>query len=361
MSQPFQFDIEKLLSPVSAEKPAGDSLRYEGTYEKIRQARQEDNATLPQGIWKTELRKAQWHVVESLCIEALETRTKDLQIAAWLTEAWLNLYSFRGATGGIELMRALCESFWEGLHPLIEGSDLEFRVAPIAWMNEKLSITLKLRDITEPDAEGEKSYCWAHWENASRLDQLAQRPGGNKIPADGTITSARFQQSVILTPTAWFRALKRDIRELLDACARLDQFVDAKAGASSPGLLRFIAVAESIDTFLDSVLRQRNDAEVNETDIDFHGPEDYSDSAMPLPVPSRIRDRADAYYLLAEAADFLSRTEPHSPTPYLVRRAIAWGGMTLSELLPEIVRNNTELNEIFRLLQIENKARSSDK
>src|ERR1700722_6866094 len=77
MPQAFQFDIEKLLSPISAEHPAGESLRYDGTYDKVRDARREDDASLPQGVWKTELRKADWHVVESLCTEALETRSKD--------------------------------------------------------------------------------------------------------------------------------------------------------------------------------------------------------------------------------------------------------------------------------------------
>jgi predicted component of type VI protein secretion system len=66
-----------------------------------------------------------------------------------------------------------------------------------------------------------------------------------------------------------------------------------------------------------------------------------------------ILSRDDAYRRLAEAADYLARTEPHSPTPYLVRRAIAWGGMRLEDLLPELVRNSNELGEICRLLQIE--------
>jgi type VI secretion system protein ImpA len=65
-----------------------------------------------------------------------------------------------------------------------------------------------------------------------------------------------------------------------------------------------------------------------------------------------ITSRAEAYRRLSEAADYLTKTEPHSPAPYLVRRAIVWGGMRLDELLPELVRNNSELSEIYRLLKI---------
>jgi hypothetical protein len=35
-----------------------------------------------------------------------------------------------------------------------------------------------------------------------------------------------------------------------------------------------------------------------------------------------------------------------------VKRAIAWGNMNLEALLPQLVRNNSELSEIYRLLQI---------
>jgi type VI secretion system protein ImpA len=66
-----------------------------------------------------------------------------------------------------------------------------------------------------------------------------------------------------------------------------------------------------------------------------------------------IRTRAEAYRLLEQAADFLQRTEPHSPTPYLLRRAVSWGRMSFDQLLPELVRSNSELSEIVRLLQVE--------
>ena len=68
-----------------------------------------------------------------------------------------------------------------------------------------------------------------------------------------------------------------------------------------------------------------------------------------------IRNRAEAYRRLAEAAAYLLRTEPHSPTPYLVKRAVAWGGMTLTELLQEFVHNPNDLRAIYTLLGIRDK------
>ena len=63
-----------------------------------------------------------------------------------------------------------------------------------------------------------------------------------------------------------------------------------------------------------------------------------------------IRNRTDAYQRLSEIADYLAQVEPHSPTPYLVRRAVAWGSMTVMELLQELVQDEGDLRGIYNLL-----------
>jgi hypothetical protein len=66
-----------------------------------------------------------------------------------------------------------------------------------------------------------------------------------------------------------------------------------------------------------------------------------------------IRSRADAYHRLAVVADYLATLEPHSPVPYLLRRAGEWGNMNTAELYHELfVRFGGQLN-IFELLGIE--------
>ena len=66
-----------------------------------------------------------------------------------------------------------------------------------------------------------------------------------------------------------------------------------------------------------------------------------------------IRTRADAYRALEEIAEFLYGNDPHSPTSYLIRRAVAWGDMHFDELLPELVRDDAELSDIVKLLRLD--------
>lgn len=54
----FHFDTNSLLVSISKESPTGEDLRYEGTYDKIREARTEDDPVLSRGVWKLPLKRA---------------------------------------------------------------------------------------------------------------------------------------------------------------------------------------------------------------------------------------------------------------------------------------------------------------
>lgn len=60
--------------------------------------------------------------------------------------------------------------------------------------------------------------------------------------------------------------------------------------------------------------------------------------------------REDAYRQLLLIADYLARTEPHSPVPYLIKRAVEWGNKPLSELLAELINADSEARRVWSLL-----------
>lgn len=74
------------------------------------------------------------------------------------------------------------------------------------------------------------------------------------------------------------------------------------------------------------------------------------DDLAPAAASGPIRSREEAYRRLSEAADYLLRTEPHSPSPYLVMRAVTWGRMPLTDLLQELVQSEGDLVQLYTLL-----------
>lgn len=89
---PLRNDV---LQPVAGANPAGASLRYDPVYDKIKEARRQDDDA-PQGDWARARKVADWPQVIKLAGDALATKSKDLQLAAWLTEALLRQEGLAG-------------------------------------------------------------------------------------------------------------------------------------------------------------------------------------------------------------------------------------------------------------------------
>lgn len=347
-------DIDALLVPISAQAPSGESLKYDAAYDIIKEARREESAELPQGVWERKLKKANWPEVVQLCTNALTRRTKDLQIAMWLTEALTHLHGFAGLAVGVTFLHRLCAGFWETLHPGIEDDDdLESRVFPFYWMNEKFSLQLKLIPLTDPRSGDHLPYCLADWERVNLLEGTAQDRSGAK--EDGSART-RFLGSMTFTPFSFYRDMDRAIVEVRKGLENLSAFLDERCGRQSPGLTRFGDILADVHRLVENFLKQKRKETMTESPNDrdaMTATGQGDDDPLDRPPFLTIRNRSEAYRMLGEAADYLHIHEPHSPTPYLVKRAVAWGHMTLEDLLKELVNDESDLKQIFRLLGIE--------
>jgi len=349
-------DLEALLTPISADKPAGEPLRYSGLYEAIEDARREDDPALPQGVWKKDLKRADWKETARLCLDALETRSKDLQVAAWLLDAWVRLEGLPGAAAGLSLLAGLCESFWDTVHPLPQEGDFGFRLSPLEWVGARIPDGVRGVPITAPTGEEARPCAYADLEGARHLERLGKGDpeAARAAEAKGRITVDRFLVSVSLTPTPFYATLAADARQALSALDGLGALLDRLCGIDAPSLQRLGDTLFAVQHFALRVLEERGEqiapaaADAYGHEMDFYPPAEAEGEALHAGSP--IRSRSEAYRRLTEAADYLQRTEPHSPTPYLVRRAVAWGGMSLGELLQELVQSDTDLNAIYTLL-----------
>jgi type VI secretion system protein ImpA len=351
-----RIDLQELLQPIPGDKPAGESLRYEGTYDRIADARREDDPSLSQGIYKSAVKRADWASVEAICIEALAKKSKDLQIAGWLLESWIQLYGLAGVTNGLRLLGGLCDMFWDHLHPSLDDGDVEGRVAPIDWIEQKLSLKLKQIPLTLPSEMNNECYSFIDWESACHFENLAMKDPRALQEALAKInpTVATFRAAVSATERFVYLEMIEDLESAIDACHLLEELLDDKCGKEAPSLRQFKEALYGIHHLIAQDLHNRGEV-IETVSEEEEVPSEAAQPEFELWSNGQIRNRADAYRRLSEAADYLLRTEPHSPTPYLVKRAVEWGTMSLPELLQQIVRNEGELNEIDRLLRLTGK------
>ena len=61
--------------------------------------------------------------------------------------------------------------------------------------------------------------------------------------------------------------------------------------------------------------------------------------------------RERAIEQLGKIAIFFRQSEPTSPVPYLLERAVRWSTMTMSEWLEELLKDNDSVEQINRVLK----------
>jgi type VI secretion system ImpA family protein len=239
----------------------------------------------------------------------------------------------------------------------LDGADLEARIASIEWLEQKLSLKLKQIPLTLPGETTNESYSYVDWESACHFENLAMKDPRALQEALAKInpTVATFRAAVAATDRSFYEELVRDVENAIEASEIVQQIVDDKCGKEAPSLRQFREALYAIHQLISLDLHTRPAEMETIGEVEPEVQEEAAGAEFELWSAGPIRNRADAYRRLSEAAEYLLHTEPHSPTPYLVKRAVEWGTMSLPELLQEIVRNEGELSEIDRLLRLTGK------
>ncbi|HEV2178778.1 MAG TPA: type VI secretion system protein TssA [Gemmatimonadaceae bacterium] len=335
---------DDLLNPIAGDNPAGADLRYDPVYEKIKEARREDDDA-PQGEWQHARKVADWPLVIKLAGDALATRSKDLQLAAWLGEAMLRREGFGSFRATLDVTRGLLDQYWETVYPAVEDGDLEMRAAPLEWMGLKLEIPVKMAAInraghtylqyaearsigTEQEADGDSA------KRTKREEAIAARKP----------TIEEFDKAFADTPKAFVKQLAHDVAGTIESLQALDAFSRDKFGDAAPSFLKLRDVLQEEQRVVGQLLARKLEQDpdpVEAAPVALAGAADASGAALGTPsdgarvLSAEPVDRNDAASRVISAARFLRRTEPLSPASYLMLRALRWGELRAAGSNPD--------------------------
>ncbi len=365
---PEQLDeLNTLVKPISEAAPCGQPMRFDPIFTEIRMAREEDDPNLPMGVWERPLKRADWSLIEVRCKTMLTHHSKDLQIAAWLMEAWTRQHGFDGLFRGLVLVERLVNAYWETLHPLLDDDgDADSRVAPLDWINESMAQTIKVQiPMLRRSAGLASKFSLADWERmtASELSTVKTDEAKKKTP-EGVEPPPTRAEIIAYASNHLGEDVERST-QLVKGCSAtvraVNDFVDARLGMQAPNLTKLSSTLAAIERVLHQLAPAHRGPKMIEETASLAPDASSASSASPgvnRNAPGLSLDhwnnRDEAYATLEAIADYLSRVEPHSPTPYLLRRAVNWGRMPLPELMAEIVREEGDLNRLGNILGLNN-------
>lgn len=363
LQKPPVVDLDLLLQPISEDSPSGEELRYSGIYDEIRDARRADDV-LEQGDWKKELKVADFQKVLNLGIDALTNKSKDLQIAAWVSEALVKQYGFVGLRDSLRLLAGLQERFWDTLHPEIDEGDMENRANAISWVDSQVGLVLKGAPFT-----GGAGYSYMDWEDSKTFDVPENTDGldsagrerlnalKEQAERERRVTSELWKKEISQTNRAAVETVNFTLDECWGALADLNRVIEEKYDRNqAPGLAGLRKSLEDVHNQVRLLLAEKRAEEPDETfDDPIESGENVEGTVSgsgAVAAVGAIQNRRDALKRLSDIADFFKRTEPHSPVSYLVQKAVRWGEMPLDSWLQDVIKDQSVLYQLRETLGV---------
>ncbi|GAB2890168.1 type VI secretion system protein TssA [Microbulbifer echini] len=360
MAFPNTINIEELTAPVSSESPVGEDIREDRSptsdYYSIKDARNSARAAERSAMFDdadSDL-LAPWRDVAKAAEKILTKKSKDLEVASWYTEALIRLHGFRGLRDGFQLVEQLVSEFWEGLYPLPDEDGIETKVAPLTGLNGDggdgtLMMPIRSAPITPEGDYGDFSF-FQH-QQARDADRIADEDAqAARIETLG-YSLEDVNQCVNSATNEWAKDLIETLESTISSYKNINDALRSSCGHDAPP-------STNISTLLDEVLRTTRFIyksqldSLAESEAPASSEAEPTDSATEEAVPNvaativanaiaaptgPVSSREDALKLLEQAAKYFRTYEPHTPLAPGLERLIAWGRMTVSELMTELL------------------------
>lgn len=351
------------MLPISEAAPCGSDPRSDpsptSVYQALKDARHAA-ADAERGIERgfaeaddakkaEEISRKSWALILADGQPLIKSAAKDLEVAAWLTEAALRVHRLAGLRDGLRCTAELVDRYWDGVFPLPDEDGLETRLAPLAGLSGgdaegRLIAPLKRLPLTEGDDPGPIAF-WQY-------ESAAKSAGGK---ADGGVTVASFATALQRSSPEFVRDLVEDAQGCLDAVARLDAALEARCASDAPSFSR---LRDTLSDILDA-LRAHGAVNLDDGAAAAAAAAAASEAVADAPAAAPgetpiasaprgpILDRQAAFRQLEELAAFFRRTEPHSPIAYAIENLVRRGRMSFPELVQELIADGNARRDYF--------------
>lgn len=331
-----QVDCETLLLPLPGDSPVGDESYFAMTLAPaLRELRREesadefDDATRP-----AQLKKADWVEIARLCEESLCNQAKDLRTACHLIEAKTRLEGLAGLRDGLETLARLVDECWDRILPELGDDPVETRGVPLGNL------------LDDPD----RGVCFPNLiktfpligvdENARSFTAWTRLRAGGDVDTTAELNHLREQ-----TPPEGFKQDHTDATAALYWLDSLRSSLDNQLGEAAPGLLKLrAAITDLIGLLEEELTRLGFTTDGSAVAIKA----DDNQESLPSPTKLGVPERDELYTLLDETAERLRRMEPHSPIPYMIKRAVRLGRLPFPSLMQQVIREPSALSELNR-------------
>ncbi len=354
MAEAAEVDLQELLlQPIRGASPAGEDLRLDASpqslYFRLRDARAEARAAERLADNDPSLSgavPAQWSTVHALTMEALTSRSKDIEIACWLTEGLTRRHGLAGLADGTECLVGLISRYWDsGLFPSADDEDQASRLFAITGMSGEErdgSLLQPLRKIQLFTRQDGMPVTFWEFERSREVAALGIPKDKAPRAAAAAFSFSDLEVDALGQAQASLVAVGRDVARAQAAWHALEQAIgQVAAGGESPSTGRVRGLLESLSRLVERYAPAAAPAAAEPQEAAAVGPADAEESATdaaahrgPKSLPVSRDAMLDEILRIASA---FRQNEPNSPLSFTLEEAVRRARLSWPELLRELM------------------------
>jgi len=260
------------------------------------------------------------------------------------------IHGFCGLADGLKLLCELSKKYWNEIHPLPAGTDMELRFAPYEWLDEKFYIRIKLIPIVKAQVivEGYTYYTWEH-----EVKKIHENHEDESKALETYL-------SILVSSTEEFHLeLDKCIDESLQIIKEIKEFLAGKSSSEPLAFSRLIQTLKNIKDINEQAIKYF--ASRKKSTMPKEAVEKTAKSTEEIILDTGVKHDFKiagltsvdyAYESLEQLSDFLIQNEPEYLTGYMVKQAISFRYMDLKEFLNRRISNKKNLSKVLEILKL---------
>jgi type VI secretion system protein ImpA len=318
--------LDFLLEPISEDAPCGADLEYDDEFRQLEEvARGKPGSVVDPDKPGASIAAVppDWHEAKSLALSIL-AKSKDLRPITYLIKAELAMGELSEVTPVLRAAGEMVQRYWDGLYPLLDAdddNDPTMRLNALACLSDAEDTLRLLREtvLFKHPAFGAIKF-------RSLETALSLLPESSN-PADANLSNSDAQMAV-LNGLESNEGNLLALKDCLESARELQTKVDELAGSRS--MLDLKPLFQRLKPIVDFVEGLRGQATEGESQ------ENGEVGAVGSASRSGQMSRDEAKRLIAKACEFLEKTEPSSPAPLFLKRALALMDMSFLDIVRDL-------------------------
>lgn len=308
------FAFSQFLEDVSVEAPCGENLEYDPVLQEIEREsegvpeQQMGDSTLP-------AEETDWKSIRRKSLQLLQ-RTRDIQVAVYLTRALTQIDGLEGANQGLTLLYGLLDRYWDCVYPRQDPDDdyPVLRMNAMYALNDYDTFLKPIRNAPLTESRVMGRFTLTDIEHAAGISSVDAKDDSD-IPKQSEIDAAFMDTELSHLEN------KRDNVELaLSQVEAILALTTERVGAvNAPNFNQLIDLLKELKHILNDQVK-RCGGESSTAEGEAGGAELTGENAS-IGAPGSINSRKDVDQAIDAICDYFDRYDPSSPVPFILKRA----------------------------------------